>query len=67
MTGRTGWLTAVLIGRPLAPALTLLFASLRLLGPASRDRGWPGTAASATAPLGIFSDIGAQPLGSGRS
>ena len=60
------WLTEVLTGQPLA-ALALWFTSLRLLGPAPRDRGWPGTAATAPAPLGIFRDVGGQPLGSGRS
>ena len=61
------WLTEVLAGRPLAAALTLLFTSLRLLGPAPRDRGSPRTAATATASLDIFRDVGGQPLGSGRS
>ena len=61
------WLTDVLAGWLLAAAwLTLLFTSLRLLGPAPRDRGSPRTAATATDPLDIIRDDGGQPLGNRR-
>ena len=46
--------------------LTLLSASLRLLGPAPRARACPAPRPR-TAPLDILRDVGAQPLGSGRS
>lgn len=62
------WLADVLAGWLLAAAwLTLLFTSLRLLGPAPRDRGSPRTAATATHPLDIVRDVGGQPLGNRRS
>ncbi len=52
------WLAEVLAGRPLAAAFTVLFASLRLIGPAPRDRASPSTAATER-PGSIYSGMSA--------
>ncbi len=62
------WMTDVLAGWLLAATwLTLLFTSMRRLGPSPREPASPPVVARSTTPAGVGHDLDQQPLETGRS